>query len=198
MKCSDAFGAVIWSSVGCFALSQCCDHREGAEAPQELSGGGTPTEDPRGSPAKVSNENINPYPANTHPYPANTHPILLISILFLFHCSFNHSNKTPADTCSKLRAQKACYWWSWERRTVQALCYKPKKSNGHPCSKHPSQQLGIQLNKAWNQATQRHPNQTAAPQGFQMWCQCRAGNQTPQTGKEVLQQNTVICHSGIP
>lgn len=108
------------------AWTNAVNHCEDAEAAQELCFGGVVEELPQRSPVV--------------PLPRSLMRISILPCESPFHCSGHHSHETTADARSKLRGQKA------ERGgMVQALCSKSKKSSGHPCSKHSSEQLWIQL-----------------------------------------------------
>lgn len=81
-----------------------------------------------------------------------------------------------------------------EEGQCEHCAINPKNPMGIPAANTPQNNFESSSMAA---KQRRSPNQTTAPQGFQMWYQCRAENQTPQAGREVLEQNVPICRSGI-
>lgn len=73
------------------------------------------------------------YLVNIHPTSRSTVHLITVTKLQLMHVTSSEPEKAFTGGAER-------------GRTVWALCYKSKKSNGHPCSKHSSKQLWIQLN----------------------------------------------------
>lgn len=88
------------------------------------------------------------YLVNIHPTSRSTVHLITVTKLQLMHVTSSEPEKPFTGGAER-------------GRTVWALCYKSKKSNRHPCSKHSSKQLWIQLDGSQTK-TKSKPNNSSS------------------------------------